>query len=178
MLTKVFQATPPWSQMELEITEDASPLPRRHALWATWVPGEPRKLNVAVSEVALLDSSTVSAPSYVNIQTEIEEQTFLDGIYSDHWMGADASIDLQPDPDARQVELSGRLIRAHGLSVPYRISLTVQSLLLGTAVIDKFGPFRVVVPITPGFIALHLRHPVRLVLNPEATFVGQNGDPR
>lgn len=179
MLTKPFQATPPWSQVEFEIAENASPLPRRHQLWAAWVPREPRKLNMAVSEVALLDSSAIAAASYLDLEAEMKRpHGFLESIYPDRWMGSGAAVDLQPCPDAWHVQLSGVLLRAPGFSVPYHIGLAVDDRLIGTAVIDKFGLFKVLAPIAPAFAASHLGQTVRLVLAPESTFVGQNGDPR
>ena len=71
-----------------------------------------------------------------------------------------------------------QLATAHGVSVPYRISLAVEDRVIGTAVINSFGSFKAIVPIAPAFIASHLGHVTKLALKPETTFVGQNGDPR
>lgn len=176
IVTRPFEAVGQWSQLELEIREDASPLPRPHALWAKWVPKDPRRLNIAVSELALVDPSTATSVSYVNVDQEMRNpQTFVNGIYSDHWMGASAEIDLQKPGNARRVQLSGTLPQVRGIAIPYRIGLRANGNLVGYARVDHYGPFAVSVPWDEG---IGRTENVRLELQPAATFAPTNGDYR
>lgn len=181
LLTKPFKALPPWSQIELEIKEDANPLPRLGALWAFDVPREPRRLNIAVSELRLVevDDSAMVVPSYLDLQPEFQKpKTFLDGIYPDGWMGAAATLSLHLSQEARHVEIVGALPNVPGLRVPFRVNVEMDGRDIGDAAISQFGPFRAVIPLSRDDKALHPGQTVRLKVKAESTFLGQNADPR
>jgi hypothetical protein len=180
ILTKPFEAAGPWSQVELEVEEDAAPLPRPKPLWAARVPQDPRRLNVAVSDIELVDPDVLTLPpSMIDLAEEFEKpQAFVDGVYPDRWIGAEAHCSLRVPSGARGIEIAGMAPEAPGLSFPYVIDVTLSDRRIGSATIRGIGAFRQVIPLPDGDEAPVPGQVVRLGLKPGATFVPTGGDSR
>jgi hypothetical protein len=180
LITKPFVATSQLTQLELEIREDAEPLPRQRPLWAAKIPREPRRLNVAVSEIALIEGDGFGrvAPSSIDLRTEFQTpRALMEGVFSDGWVGRSASFFLR-NGEARQVELSGMLPQAPGLAVPFPIVVTIDGQPIGQAVLTTFGHFRTSVPLPREVNGTNPAPTYRVGIKPGGTFSGHNGDSR
>lgn len=180
ILTKPFSAAPPWAQIELAVREDVTPLPRTRSLWASWVPAESRRLNVAVSEAVVVDGASAGpCVSRFDVKKELEGQptALVENLWPDGWIGAEAAFHLLYPPDGRQMEITGMLPQAPGMSVPYPIFVEINERPVGEVTITNFGEFRAVIPLPdgPGSLANQV---VRVRLKPSATFRGENNDTR
>jgi hypothetical protein len=169
-LTRPFTASGPWSQIEIAVREDAAPQPRRFALWNRWVPHDARRLNLAVSELTLLDAGQEDSLLETALEFGPGKQMagLVEGIYGDGWAGGAAEMILRVPPAVAAVEISGLLPRVTTLRYPYPMSLSINGAALSPGRIAQPGDFHLTVPV--GDLKLKAGQAARLRLGPLPTF--------
>lgn len=181
LLTKPFVIPGPWSQIEILVDEDADPIPRRGALWNRWVPGEPRRLNVAVISIALAraDSETNSLASSVDLGPPNGDTRLFNGIFMDRWMGREATVTLaSPVPAAKELSVRGMAPGGVGLPFPFHITPTFNGVRLPSCEIIGPGRFQAHCPVPePVRRSVRSGQAIHIELRSERTFVGK-ADPR
>jgi len=181
VVTRAFVASGPSSQIEILVEEDAEPLPRRGALWNRWVPGDARRLNVAVKSIALVDADldSDSLSSFLDLESPNWKTTLFNGIFLDRWMAAEATITLaSPAPPPKELSVKGMVPGGVGLPFPFRITPSLNGVLLPACEIRHAGTFQARCPI-PDSVSRSMRpgQTIRIDLQAEKTFTEQT-DPR
>jgi len=179
VLTKPFVATGPVAQLQIEVKEDASSLPRRWALWNRWVPEDARRLNIAITRVALAGiNAECDLPTSLNLLSEGETQPLTNGFFADRWMGAEAAVTLTSPAPPDAIALKGMIPAGMNLPSPFHLDLTLNGAPLPSCTIARPGPFQVSCPI-PAEVRRSLKPsaPVYFGIKAEATFT-TSADPR
>lgn len=174
VLTRPFTATAPWSQLELAIREDASPLARDHALWNRWVPTDARRLNVGVSAVSLIDAGQTDASleSAMNFGPGKKVEGTVDGVYADGWIGESANVVLRVPARPEAIEIAGSIPGVSCFHFPYQVALALDGAPIEGARILVAGEFHLRVPLRG--IGLVPGRAVRIALGPFSTFTGRS----
>jgi hypothetical protein len=181
LVTKAFVASGPSSQIEILVDQDAEPTPRRRALWNRWVPADSRRLNVAVTSMALVDADldTGALSSSFDLTSPNQNRILFNGIFIDRWMGADAMVTLaSPATVPQELRVSGTIPGGVGLPLPFRLTPSLNGVLLPSCEISHAGVFRTHCPI-PDQIRKSMRpgQAIRIDLMAEKTFT-RASDPR
>jgi hypothetical protein len=173
VVTRPFVAGGPWSQVELAIREEAKPLARNSSLWNRSVPADARRLNIAVTEAALIDADQTgdALESTIEFGPGKRSSGLVRGVYPDGWIGEAADITLRIPPRPIALEINGTVPDAKPFSFPYQVALSLDGVRLEQLRIAKPGKFRVRVRITG--IDLVAGRPAQLTVGPLATFSGR-----
>ena len=176
ILTEPFVASGPVSQVEIVISENAQPLPRRWALWNRWVPEEARELNIAVTAVGLYDSRTADAPpTAFSLTSATPSRAIASGFFSDRWMGSEATVTLAAPAVAGDVQIVGMVPGVAALPFPFSISLQLNGAWVPSCTIDRPGQFKVLCPIPREASAgLRAGQGVEIHIQAPATFTTPN----
>lgn len=174
VLTRAFTATAPWTQLELAIREDALPLPRRHALWNRWVPRDARRLNIAVTEISLIDADQTGSlvESALDFKPGNRIDGLVNGVFQDGWIGDTADVLLRVPTRPAALEIDGIVPGVPSFSFPYKISLSIDGAPVEGLRIANPGEFHLSMPLR-GRDLVEGRE-VRLRLGPLATFNGSS----
>jgi hypothetical protein len=179
--SRPFVASGAWNQLEVEVKEDAKPLPRAFALWNKWIPGEPRALNLGFTDFHLVDANdpTDGLASSVDLVNDATGRWLMNGIYPDLWMGSDASITLSAPVTPAEIVVSGMAPGRVGLPFPFHLHTAVNGMPLPPCSIEHAGAFDVHCGI-PREIrqALQAGTPLKIDLHSESTFSNIHGDSR
>ncbi len=177
-LTRPFTATAPWTQVEMAIREDALPLPRQHPLWNSWVPADARKLNVALTEISLIDPDQADSlvESSVDFRPGNRTNGLANGIFLDGWIGSNADVLLRVPAHAAALEIIGMMPGVRSFTFPYRMPLSIGGRPIETLAIAAPGEFHMRIPLNS--LDLPEGRDVLLKLGPLATFNGFSGDLR
>jgi hypothetical protein len=147
-LTKSFTAMGKANDIEIRVEEDAHPLPRSHPLWKSWVPSDPRRLNIAVFEVRVVDDSFVYKTSSVDFHSPTQfNSTFFDGIYPDRWTGPSSSFNLSVSRNSRALLLRGVAPDSPRLRYPLPLKIYAGSFPLHFLSMKAPGPFDLSLPL-------------------------------
>jgi hypothetical protein len=174
LLSRPFIPSPGWTHIELAIQEDAQPLPRPYALWKRWVPGDPRMLNVAVSEIAVVSDQGAEADAAQAIDLRISDQynrALLNGVYPDLWMGREAAFKLRIPGEADALEISGVLPIVKTFPSPYRIHASMDGVELAEQRVTQPGPFDLRFSLCVAGRRKNADGVATVVIRPESTFV-------
>jgi hypothetical protein len=152
VITKPFRATGFMNRLSISLPNTAEPIPSRWALFRHWVPKDGRRLNIAVSNVRLLDEQEYSAiriPCRLDFTRPDDWNSFgLNGLYGDQWIAGEAHVLLRPCGDADAVSLDGFMPALPHSPPPFPLIVSVDG-AARTLAIPKAGPFSVLVPL-PG----------------------------
>lgn len=178
VLTRPFTATAPWTQVEMAIREDALPLPRQHPLWNSWVPADARKLNVALTEISLIDPDQADSlvESSVDFRPGSRTNGLANGIFLDGWIGSTADVLLRVPAHPAALEITGMMPGVRSLTFPYRIPLSIGGTPVEGLTIAAPGEFHISAPLKG--VDLQEGRDVLIRLGPLATFNGFSGDSR
>ena len=177
LLTRPFTPSGPWSQLEFEVRETVSPLTRTHALWNRWVPADSRHLNVAVSDIDLIDTSQMDSVS----QSAVEfgpgkRMTVLTrGVYADGWASEAAQASLRVPASVAALEISGTIPGTRALKFPYVIPISIDGVAVDDVRVEKAGTFHIRVPVARH--KLISGQSAILKLGPLPTFVENSSNP-
>lgn len=172
--SRPFTARRPWSRIEFEVQETAQPLPRLHALWNSWVPRDPRLLNLALSDIGLAPESESAPPArFLDFRSQEQfSKMMLNGVYPDRWIGNEARIELPIPAGTDSLELGGMVPAIKTFSFPYSIQLLADGRRICEEKIVRPGSFQVRCQLNQSDL------PVRTIaIRPAATFV-THADPR
>jgi hypothetical protein len=184
VLTLPFVVSAPWSQLEFVVREDAKPLARDHALWNRWVPADSRRLNIALTEVKLVDAAEANQclASAAEFRPDKAPQGLLNGIYPDDWIGETATVSLLTPPHADILEISGMLPGGGLVSFPYRVPVSLDGVPFQASWLTHPGNFSLRIPLQGRGIELFPGRAAQLAVGPLATFNGRSrgtsADPR
>jgi hypothetical protein len=184
VLTQPFAASAPWSQLEFVVREDAKPLARDHALWNRWVPADSRRLNIALTEVKLVDAAEGDPclASATEFRPDKAPQCLLNGIYPDDWIGETATLSLLTPPHADVLKISGVLPGGGMVSFPYSVPVSLDGVPLQAGWLTHAGNFSLRIPLQGRGIELLPGRAAQLAVGPLATFNGRSkgtsADPR
>jgi hypothetical protein len=181
LVTKAFVASGASSQIEILVEQDAETLPRRRALWNRWVPADSRRLNVAVTSMALVDADldTGALSSSFDLASPNQNGILFNGFFLDRWMGADATVTLaSPAKAPQELSVIGTIPGGVGLPFPFHLTPSFNGVFLPPCEISRAGVFRAHCPI-PDQIRKYMRpgQAIRIDLKAEKTFTG-GVDPR
>src|SRR5207247_3048520 len=174
ILSGSFLAASPWTHLEFEITEDASLIPREFGLWNRWIRQDPRHLNVAVSELALVSDQDgdVDLDTQLNLISQTKPNDVLfDGIYPDRWIGQQAEVQLRVPSRANAVEITGTVPDVSTFRFPYAVRAFVNGSSVGEKWVTTPGSFHLQFPLDN----ISLRNgngTLTITIKPESTFVG------
>lgn len=162
-VSKPFVAPGPVSQLELLIREDAKAVPRGRGWWHSWVPRDPRALNLAVTSVQWLPADAVhDAPTSLRFDDATTYGSAdIDGVFADGWMGREARFMLQRQTGS-VLQVRGFLPRE--LPVPARLEVSADGVAQPPLIVRTAGSFSVSfrlrdVPQSPGPVELVIRAP-------------------
>jgi hypothetical protein len=185
LLSRPFVTSSFWTHLELEVQESAGLIPRQQAFWNDWIPRDPRRLNVAVSEIALVPDRDAEAglATVLDLSSDTRlTSAFFDGIYPDLWIGKQAAVTLRLPPGAEAIEIAGTMPGERTLQYPYRIHALANGTSLGDQAVSGPGPFQLRFPLNTALRSRSSPSKVVIVLQPESTFVpaeaGLSADPR
>ncbi|MBI4576414.1 MAG: hypothetical protein HY722_09155 [Planctomycetes bacterium] len=174
LLSRPFVAIAPWTHLELEVEEAAHLVPRPHGLWNTWIPRDPRRLNIAVSEFALVpdngEAADLSTTMDLTSQASFRHVLF-DGIFPDRWVGNKAMVELGLPHGATAIELVGMVPGVPTLPFPYRIRAVVNGTSVGEQSIPHPGAFQLRFSLKE-VMATNDVGKATIVVEPAATFLG------
>jgi hypothetical protein len=173
VLTRQFKVPGPWSQIEFAVREDATPQPREYALWNRWVPADSRSLNVAVSELSILDSNQVDTlvESSIDFRPGEKNDRLANGVFPDGWIGESADFVLRVPPHVRALEIDGTVPGVSCFVFPYQAALSLDGVHIQGIRVEKPGEFRLRIPLRKaGLVA---GRSVRLTMGPLSTFSGR-----
>ncbi|MEW5975394.1 MAG: hypothetical protein AB1898_06255 [Acidobacteriota bacterium] len=173
--TRPFTPTHPWTQLEIEVEETVRPIERQGGLWNRWVPRDPRQLNVAISEIGLLDAEQPlpSVPASLALTDTMDfAKAWINGFYPDLWIGETATVHLNVPSHPRRIELNGMMPSVSIYRFPYSIEVLVNGSLVGRVVVSTPGDFKVGLEL-PELESEDLRSgkTVQVSLRPESTFI-------
>jgi hypothetical protein len=180
LVTRTFVASRHSNQIEILVDEDAEPLPRRGALWGRWVPGDARRLNVAVTSITLVDANlqTGSLSSVFDLASPNRDEVLFNGFFTDRWTGTEETLTLASPAQLWELRVSGMAPGGVGLPFPFRLTPSFSGSPLAPCEISRAGAFQVHCPI-PDSLRRSMRpgQPVLIHLEAEKTF-SPRGDPR
>jgi len=183
-LTRPFVASPPWSQIELAVSEDAEPLARSNALWNSWVPADARSLNVAISTLELVgaDGTDALLQSVMDFGEGKHSLGLMDGVYPDGWVGQSAKFVMRVPPNLAAIEIRGMLPGMSALPHPYKLAVSVENQPVDVVSISRPGAFDLKIPVETRRLGIGSMRSAHVTLGPLVTFNGRSsglsGDPR
>jgi|SRR5579859_4718883 len=174
LVSSPFTPDPVWNHIELEIQEDAQALPRPYALWKKWIPLDPRILNVAVSEIAVVSAENADTDATPAVDLRVSAQfnrAMMNGVYPDLWIGREAEFKLRLPSNADQLEISGVLPNVKTFASPYRIHASLDGMELAEQKVNQPGPFDLRFSLCMPGKKTSADGVATVVIRPESTFV-------
>jgi hypothetical protein len=149
VLTRPFTPQGPWSQVEVAVRETVSQSPRDHALWNRWVPGDSRHLNIAVSDIALIDAAQTDSVSESAVEFGAGKRmtALTRGVYPDGWAGEAAQASLRVPDSVTALEISGTIPRVSAFRFPYVIPVSIDGVPVHGARVEQAGSFNIRLPL-------------------------------
>lgn len=178
ILTRPFVPSGPWSQIELAVRETVSQLPRTHGLGNRWVPADSRHLNIAVSDIALIDIGHADSVSESAIEFGAAKPmtALVNGVYADGWASKEFVTTLRVPNAVTALEISGMIPGVPDFTFPYVIPVSINDVAVEDIRIEHPGRFDIRVPLENQKIAG--AKSARLKFGPLRTFVENSGEPK